>query len=44
MRCHSLALIASLLLAACAHKPEKPAMPEKVYVTVEKLVPVDDRL
>lgn len=44
MRFHSFALIASLLLAACAHKPEKPAMPEKVYVPVEKLVPVDDRL
>ena len=44
MRFHSLALIAAMLLTGCAHQPERPKLPEKVHVTVEKLVPVDDRL
>ncbi|HFL6953909.1 TPA: hypothetical protein ACG4O9_000164 [Stenotrophomonas maltophilia] len=44
MRFHSFALIANMLLAGCAHQPDRPKLPEKVYVTVEKLVPVDDRL
>lgn len=35
---------AVLLIAGCAHEPEKPALPEVVHVTVEKLVPVDERL
>ncbi len=43
MRRHSIALIA-LALAGCSTQPERPNLPEKVYVTVEKLVPVDDRL
>lgn len=41
---HSFALIALALLAGCAHEPEKPKLPEVVHVTVEKLVPVDERL
>lgn len=44
MRCHSAALIALGLISGCAHEPEKPRLPEVVHVTVEKLVPVDDRL
>ncbi|AEM50811.1 Rz1-like lysis system protein LysC [Stenotrophomonas maltophilia] len=44
MRFHSFALITALMLAGCAHQPERPKLPEKVHVTVEKLVPVDDRL
>lgn len=44
MRFHSFALIAALLLAGCAHQPERPKLPEKVHVAVEKLVPVDERL
>lgn len=44
MRRHSAALIALGLLAGCAHEPEKPRLPEVVHVTVEKLVPVDERL
>lgn len=44
MRIHSVALIALALLTGCAHKPEKPKLPEVVHVTVEKLVPVDERL
>ncbi|WP_164241921.1 Rz1-like lysis system protein LysC [Stenotrophomonas maltophilia] len=44
MRFHSFALIPTMLLASCAHQAERPKLPEKVYVTVEKLVPVDDRL
>lgn len=44
MRCHSIALIALTLVAGCAHEPEKPKLPEVVHVTVEKLVPVDERL
>lgn len=44
MRRHSIALIALVLLAGCAHQPEKPHIPEVVHVTVEKLVPVDERL
>ncbi|WP_414497728.1 hypothetical protein [Stenotrophomonas maltophilia] len=44
MRFHSFALIATLLLAGCAHQAERPKLPEEVHVTVEKLVPVDDRL
>jgi len=41
---NSFALIALGLLVGCAHKPEKPQIPEVVHVTVEKLVPVDERL
>ncbi|MGH3802377.1 MAG: Rz1-like lysis system protein LysC [Stenotrophomonas sp.] len=41
---HSIALIALVLLAGCAHQPEKPQLPEVVHVTIEKLVPVDERL
>lgn len=44
MQLNSFALIATMLLAGCANQPERPKLPEKVYVTVEKLVPVDDRL
>lgn len=33
-----------MLLTGCAHQPEQPKLPEKVHVTVEKLVPVDGRL
>lgn len=33
-----------MLLTGCAHQPERPKLPAKVHVTVEKLVPVDDRL
>jgi hypothetical protein len=44
VRFHSFALIAALLLAGCAHQPERPKLPEKVYVTVDKLLPVDERL
>lgn len=44
MQLNSFALIATMLLAGCSHQPERPKLPEKVYVTVEKLVPVDDRL
>ncbi|HIE5511420.1 TPA: Rz1-like lysis system protein LysC [Stenotrophomonas maltophilia] len=44
MQLNSFALIATMLLAGCAHQPERPKLPEKVFVTVEKLVPVDDRL
>lgn len=44
MRRHSAALIALALLAGCAHEPERPKLPEVVHVTVEKLVPVDERL
>lgn len=41
MRCA--ALILALLLAGCQTCPESPA-PEKVYITVEKLVGVPDEL
>lgn len=44
MQLNSFALIATMLLAGCTTQPERPNMPEKVYVTVEKLVPIDDRL
>lgn len=44
MQLNSFALIATMLLAGCSHQTERPTLPEKVYVTVEKLVPVDDRL
>ncbi|MEX5405082.1 hypothetical protein VPH47_12570 [Stenotrophomonas sp. WED208] len=44
MQLNSFALIAAMLLVGCAHQPERPKLPEKVHVTVEKLVPVDDRL
>ncbi|HEL5026743.1 TPA: hypothetical protein UOA81_001936 [Stenotrophomonas maltophilia] len=47
MRFHSLALILLLPLCGfgtCSKKPEQPTLPEKVYVPVEKLVPVDSRL
>lgn len=33
-----------MLLTGCAHQPERPKLPEKVYVAVDRLVPVDDRL
>jgi hypothetical protein len=29
---------------SCSQKPERPTMPKMVTVTVEKLVPVDERL
>ncbi len=47
MRRHSVALILALPLCgfgSCSKKPEKPQIPEVVNVTVEKLVPVDERL
>ncbi|MGG6341558.1 Rz1-like lysis system protein LysC [Stenotrophomonas geniculata] len=43
MRFHPAALIL-LVLAGCAHEPERPKLPEVVHVTVEKQVPVDARL
>ncbi|WP_315386618.1 hypothetical protein [uncultured Stenotrophomonas sp.] len=43
MRRYSVALIAALLIG-CASQPGRPKLPETVYVTVEKLVPVDDGL
>lgn len=36
--------MALALLTGCAHKPEKPKLPEVVHIAVEKLVPVDSRL
>lgn len=42
MRFHSATLI--LLLAGCSHQPERAKLPQAVYITVEKLVPLDDRL
>lgn len=47
MRRHSIALILALPLCgfgSCSQKPEKPQIPEVVHVTVEKQVPVDERL
>lgn len=49
MRIHSVALILMTALplcgfGSCSKKSEKPAIPEVVHVTVEKLVPVDARL
>lgn len=47
MQLHSIALILALPLCgfgSCSKKPELPVMPKVVTVTVEKQVPVDDRL
>lgn len=47
MRRHSLALILALPLCgfgSCSKKPEPPVIPKVVTVTVEKQVPVDERL
>ena len=48
MRIHSLALILAAALPLCGFGScsgnSKPNLPEKVYVTVEKTVPVDARL
>jgi len=47
VRFHSFALILLLPLCGfgtCSKKPERPNLPDKVYVPVEKLVPVDSRL
>lgn len=43
MRFHPAALIL-LVLVGCASAPQRPAIPEKVLVPVEKQVPVDARL
>lgn len=47
MRFHSFALILLLPLCGfgtCSKKPQRPNLPDTVYVPVEKQVPVDSRL